>query len=79
MDKRYESKFQWYKAVLLDVSLVTIVLAIVVMSKANVDHVEARITEMAQEQILLEQQKKYWELKSERMLELEESNNNVKK
>ena len=52
MDKRYESKFQWYKAVLLDISLVTIVLAIVVMSKANVDHVEARITEMAQEQML---------------------------
>lgn len=56
------SKWQWYKSVFLDISLVTIVMAIFVMSKANIDHVEAKITQMSQEQILLEQRLAYWTL-----------------
>jgi len=60
MDHRYESKFHWYKSVFLDVSLVTIVFAIIIMSKANIDHTKARITSMAQEQMLTEQRLAYW-------------------
>lgn len=60
MDFKHESRWVWYKKVFLDLSLVTIVLAVVVMAKANIDHVEARLTEMAQEQILTEQRLRYW-------------------
>jgi len=61
MSYEYESRWVWYKKVFLDLSLVTIVLAVVVMAKANIDHVEARITEMAQEQMLTEQRLSYWQ------------------
>ena len=59
--QKEESKWMWYKSMFLDLSLVIIVAAIVVMSKVNIDHVEARITEMAQEQILTEQRLSYWQ------------------
>ena len=57
----YKSKWSWYKKVVLDLSLVTIVVAVVVMAKANVDHTKARITEMAQKQMLTEQRLSYWQ------------------
>jgi hypothetical protein len=61
MEFKCESKLLWYKKVFLDLSLVTIVLAVVVMAKANIDHVEARITEMSQEKLIAEQRAEYWE------------------